>query len=90
VNEVQLTVPPLGGAGHTAPDEQLKITPPQSNPDGQSASVSQSCPQKLPVWPSVTKVRHETVGAHSAPGMQLLQSSRLGRVAQVPVMRLQN
>jgi hypothetical protein len=42
VNELQLTEPPPGGAGHTAPDEQLKITPPQSNPDGQSASVSQS------------------------------------------------
>jgi hypothetical protein len=49
VNELQVTVPPPGGAGHDAPEEQLKITPPQSKPDGQSASVSQSCPQKLPV-----------------------------------------
>jgi hypothetical protein len=30
------------------------------------------------------------VGAHSTPAVQLSQSRRLGRVAQVPVMRLQN
>jgi len=73
-----------------APELQLKITPPQSKPDGQSALTEQSLPQKLPVCPSVTKVRHDEAVPHSNSDIHALQSVRPGRAAQVPVVRLQN
>ena len=90
MNELQVTVPPPGGGGQNAPPMQLKITPPQSKPEPHCVSSVQSVPQKLPVCPSVTKVRHEIVGAHSMPEVQVSQSRRPACVEQVPLSRLQN
>lgn len=90
---MQTIVCPVTGS-QVPPLRQEKMTPPQSNPEGQSSSFWQIIPQNEPVCPSVTKDRQRAELA--APQVcidtppHVLQSTRPVRVRHWPFVLSQN